>query len=328
MQFPQSPKRQKIDIASVLMIALGYNPLTVDRVYWDDEYAERTCLISKAFYEAYVQLNIHSRVVVRDYYSDCVWSINCIHSRTGFVDIVHKPEPSCGADKKHLYTLFEYHKQSKVLTGIECRKGLRIEFKCGKAIMWISKSGVQIPAEYITETILLPGIQGDRIIPYMQQIKTLCNAAKTNMLERIWRGGYTYIDNNGTIGKRRWDAITHGDTQIMRGWWGDDSTIFRMTPDPGIKRIYAVYDKNLQFILTGCIDQLGYNYVYGEDRRLFCHRQHTYCIGIEYHIGNDMPETPEIQEARRTTFWDFSTPIPQRYVVGDVRPCCRQYVQE
>lgn len=334
----QSPKRQKLmelDETVVLLLALGYNPITIMMVRWFDRYAEQTCLISKAFYEAYKNLHIYERVVVEDYVRFCNADHGCkpVHYRNNpaLVPVV------CGTDVK-VDILFLYSKLYKFLVHMVYNPGtlggLRIAFEAGVPVMYKESNGPILKIGKEKERLLVPIISKDNIVLSHREITVPQNFDVNNVeylrgLDYAFKAGYS--DYNHRMAFVKDEPRTFVRNRIMVMFGGEPKKQVKL-PE-GVDIIYC-FSGGIEWNLDCCIDRFGISdlYVYDDYGCAFePHEKHSEeCFGIQYSLDllpTKRPLTEAEAEAKHRHFWNFSTRIPRYLLINDVEPCCEKYIE-
>jgi hypothetical protein len=291
----QSPKHQCIDTEYWIMFALGYNELTVDKVEWDDVYAENTCLISRAFYDAYVKLNIAKKVAVRDYYNKCSGPCNGFHSRKYII--------KCAAHSAASKIIFRYNKYTKLLIEADFRNNLRIDFNNGMPVVWHT-NWLSFRAPLETYDKLTAEVQNDSIVLVNKSFKMSARMSEYDAFDAMYTAGYRTIGFSGQFARNPNKTITCGDTQIIFAQYraGREFTL-----DPGIKKMYVAENIYGQYFLRRCIDSFGQHLLIYNGMKRFMPRT-CVCV-VEYRL-------PEV-----CSMWDFSAPIPRNLLVENTHIC-------
>lgn len=283
----QVPKRTCLELPGnsineqVLMIALGYDELTVDKVKWTDEYAKQTCLIGRVFYKAYVDLKIVNRVVVCDHYSEC----DC-HSTHSSQHIVKN-------------ATFHYNKATKLLIHAAFADGPSIDFVDGVPTIWHSRDGLSVNGIFETETQLVAEVQNGEIVLVDKPVTLVMDLSRGHIyaMTTIHNAGYNMVGFSGQFAKVPKMVITCGDTQI-RHVSKCSLNYNRPALNVGIKKMYLVEHFHDTY-RVGCADSNGTHIFLRDGAKAFLLNNCNVCW-VRY-VLSDM--------------WDFSSPIPRKYVV-------------
>lgn len=304
-------KRRKVEIvdATPLAIALGYHATTVDSTDWNDGYVKNTLLISKAFYKAFVELRIRNRITLCERVKICSGGCRAFNA-----------ELTCGHELKD-DMLFTYHKFSEVLSRFSTKQYF-IEFSDGKPTT-VNWRGNSISCEYKPCKTVMPVVYPHNIVLETTTMMYLIDMPVSGVWNDMWKCGYRYngFDKISRIPSR---MIRRGDTAIVLGIWGPGSDPLPYIV-PGMNKIYLVDILRWRPTFSGYIDKFGAHKI-GMDGNIWFtpwgHRHGPlnkieYCYtSFAYNMG-----TPY-------TFWDFTHPIPRRYLMSThIIPCSEPFIE-
>lgn len=298
------------------MLILGYNISTVDAFKWSDTYASQTAILSKAFYSAFKSLKINTRIVILEYVKICPtsWSCQQTFSKTReFVDDVQ-----CEHETKCVNIIFRYNKYSKYLLSADFASDRKLYFKNG-ILTDIKYNGcIKSTVMYITRGVLMPSITPEGISVEYKHV--MVPSEYILRLSMMSYAGYGITNLESVYVKSDTNTFTLGENMICYNSYG-----FSNKPPKGISKIFSVNSIN-DYGLSYCADSYGVNFIADIYSIEFTAHgsHHDDCDNVFY--GLEGYEEPG--KAKKTYIWDFSNPIPMRFVhnIQDIAPCCERYI--
>jgi hypothetical protein len=281
-----------MDYVQALMIAVGFDDLTVDRIEWTNSYAYRLAMLNKEFLSKYESQKIAFRIQITKYFDHCV-----ICKSIGFCN-----------HRYHEYYIFNigvsYNKGTKLVTHVQITNGASVEFKDGypvfndpnRRIIDIHKN---IP-EVVDGKIVIRKNKVARV-PYM--LVSGGTHVNIEITSALWLANFR-IDYEGRFRKDGLEKIICGDSMILFGDFG--KLLDTQLPD-GINRMYIV-DNLLNVCKLEALKD-----VHGMHTK----STHKHCFEFTRNRTEGGENTicyKSYDDQGNFRFWDFSKPIPRDLV--------------
>jgi hypothetical protein len=310
-----------MDYEQALLMALGYDTVTVDRVDWGVEYTQSTFMLCRRFYELFKTLRIADRISEWEYVKVCD---ECCAEMRSYILFRGEPQ-TCGHQKYH-YGGFKYLKLSKLLLFSIFAGGPAVKFTDGVPL-WIKDHGCNKyqTFEFETNQRLILEIRDGRfetvISPVTEaidkSIKIEWYKDPYTLSEYLEKFGYEASNFDTVFTRKPEHRITVGDTQILIHPYNIYIYRFQTDLPKGINRIYMVCKTDGCCRLYGMVDRFGKhlrNYSNIKTIKFAFTQQYPKhdCPGIVYKLDG---------------FWDFSERIPEGILCYRPLECCHHLVQ-